>query len=150
MPATTLETMTPLLRGLIEGITPRHAHARDTARWKYTEDNARRPTAVARLFSLEWDSDNYTPDGFMGPAWVDTTATLTVRVDYGAIPRHVVKMMAEDDYYQLRDVISNARAVTVPGLMVFQCLDWDFAPNADQNQAQILYQFEVRYMKERV
>lgn len=149
MPATTLTTIEAGFRTAIEAITPRYEYGSAQLRWKYVRDHARKPSTGARWFSMEWDTVGHTPNGFMGPVWVDTTATLSMRVDYGSVPRDVLKRMAEDDYYQLRDVLNAAKEVSIGGLRWVEPIDWDFAENVDQNQAQILYQFTIRYMQER-
>lgn len=147
MPATTLDLMQPAIVAAIEAITPRHNVQQRTARWKNYE-GAQPPSADSRRFRIEWDTIGYTPNGFIGPAWVDTSVTLTIIVDYGGMPAHVMKRVAEDDHYQLRDVLNRLKS-TVDGLRWCEAEDWDFTPGSDPNQAQARHQFFVRYMKAR-
>lgn len=149
MPATTLDTIESGFRAAIESITPRYSHGATALRWKHVRDHARKPSTGARWFSIEWGSVGYTPRGFVGPEWVDTTATMSLRVDYGSVPRDVLTRMAEDDVYQLRDVLNAAKEVAIGGLRWIEPVRWDLEDGADPNQAQVIYQFTVRYMKER-
>lgn len=147
MPATTVDALQTALVGLIQAITPRHEVQRDTARWRFVE-GPREPGTSGRVFRLDWDTIGHTIDGFIGPAWVDTSVTLTIIVDYGGFPAHVQKRVAEDDVYQLRDILNRAKS-SVPGLRWLAFEDWDFSPGSDPNQAQARMQFLVRYMKAR-
>lgn len=147
---TTLDALQTAFVTAIDLITPRTQMQRTSGGWKFVEGE-RPPGTTLRVYRLEWDSGGYTKGGFMGAAHplgaVDTTVTLTVVADYGGIPRHIVKRIAEDDWYQLRDALSDLKPTT-NGLLKVETIDWDFV-NTDQNQAQIAYQFEVRYMKAR-
>jgi hypothetical protein len=146
---TTTRALKDAFRTAISAIAPRTELQRDGA-WKFVEGE-RTPGTNLRVYSLDFDTVGYTKGGFMGAAHplgaVDTTVTLTVFADYGGVPRHEVKHLAEDDFYQLRDVLSDLKPTT-NGLLKVETIDWDFT-NTDQNQAQIAYQFEVRYMKAR-
>lgn len=146
MAATTLDTIEAAIITAIEGMTPRHTLQQDTAGWK-NYAGERHPSADARWFRIEWDTVGYVEGGFMGPSWVDTEVTLTIVVDYGGVPSHLVKLVAEDDHYQLRDVLNRLKA-TVGGFRWLEAVDWDFTNN-DPNQRQIAHQYMVRYMKER-
>lgn len=146
MPATTLDTIETAIVTAINGITPRMTTGSGSRAWKqYTGDSPVRHDA--RWYRLSWDTVGYTPGGFMGPAMVDTTCTLSIFVDYGGVPEHVVKKMAEDDHYQIRDVLNDLKS-TVDGFRWLEAVDWDFV-NDDENQARIVHQYEVRYMKAR-
>ena len=146
MPATTLDLIEAAFRAAIEAMTPRTVASQATRPWKFYEGE-HLPRSDARWFKFDWDSDGYTPDGFMGPAMVDTQVTLSLAVDYGGIPEHQIKRIAEDDLYQLRDVLNRLKS-TLDGFRWLEAIDWDFA-NADRNQARITHQFLVRYMKAR-
>lgn len=144
MPATTLDILEPLFVAAIVGITPRTLASRP---WKHYIGHDQPVRAEARWFRVDWDGEGHTPGGFMGPLQVDTTCTLHVVVDYGGIPEHVVKRVAEDDIDQIRDVINRLK-FTSPGFRWFERIDWDFASN-DRNQSRIVLQYETRYMKAR-
>lgn len=146
MPATTLDTIETAIRTAIEGMTPRYTDGSSSRPWRFYE--GQHPVrSDARWYKFSWDTEGYTPGGFMGPAMVDTTVTMSLVVDYGGVPEHVVKRMAEDDHYQLRDVLNRLKS-TVDGLRWLEAIDWDFA-NEDRNQSRIVHQYEVRYMKAR-
>lgn len=149
---TTLDALQVAFVTAIAAIIPRTQMQRTGGGWKFVEGE-RVPGTNLRVFRLDWDTVGYTKGGFMGSAQplgaVDTTVTLSVFVDYGGIPRHIVKRIAEDDLYQLRDVLSDLKPTT-NGLLKVEAIDWDFAPGVtDQNQAQAIHQFQVRYMKAR-
>lgn len=143
---TTLETLKDAFVAAIQLITPRKQMQRTVGAWKFVEGD-RPPGTNLRVFSIDFDSVGYTRGGFIGAAAFDTTTTLSVITDYGGVPRQHVKLFAEDDWYQLRDVLSDLKPTT-NGLIKVEVIDWDFT-NDDKNQAQIAYQFEVRYMKAR-
>ena len=150
---TTLDALKDAFVAAINAITPRHSWGGSTKPWRFVEELERKPGATARVYTLDFDTEGYTPRGFMGSAAslgaVDTTVTLSVITDYGGLPRHRVKIVAEDDLYQLRDVLSDLKPTT-NGLLKVEGIDWDFgARSTDPNQAQIIHQFEVRYMKAR-
>ncbi len=148
MPATTTNLIETALVALIKGITPRHVVNRATAPWRDYEGD-RAPSTVGRFFNLDWTTIGHTENGFIGPAWVDTSVTLTITVDYGGFPAHVQKHVAEDDVYQLRDILNRAKS-TVDGLRWLAFESWDYTPaSTDRNQAQARIQFLVRYMKAR-
>lgn len=146
MPATTLEILEPVIVAAIQGITPRVVTGQATRAWKvYTGEQPVR--ADSRWFRLSWDTVGYVRGGFMGPAQVDTEVTLSIFVDYGGVPEHVVKRIAEDDHYQIRDVLNRLKDTT-DGFRWLEAVGWDFA-NVDRNQARIVHQYMVRYMKAR-
>ena len=146
MAATTLDLVEAAIVTAIIGITPRHTLDQANSGWKHYKGE-RPPSADSRWFRIEWDTVGYTQGGFMGPRWVDTEVTMSIFVDYGGVPSHLVKLVAEDDHYQLRDVLNRLKA-SVDGLRWLEATDWDFA-NSDPNQRQIVHQYMVRYMKER-
>lgn len=151
MPATTETLIDEAFTTAIRAITPRMQDGRTTRVWKLcpTGDAKQPVRSDSRWFWLEWDNEGYTPGGFMGPAQVDTTSTLSIFVDYGGIPERLVKRLATDDHYQIRDVLNLLKS-TVDGLRWVEAIDWDFASNnTDRNQARIVHQYEVRYMKAR-
>lgn len=149
---TTLDDLQTAFVAAIQAITPRTVAQRVGGSWKFVEGE-RPPSTGLRVFRIDWDTVGYTKGGFMGSAAslgaVDTTVDLTVVVDYGGVPAHVMKRVAEDDLYQLRDVLSDLKPTT-NGLLKVEAIDWDFgARSTDPNQAQVIHQFEVRYMKAR-
>jgi hypothetical protein len=83
----------------------------------------------------------------MGPLSVDTTVTCSIFVDYGGIPEHRVKIVAVDDLHQLRDILNRLKD-SGTGLRWVELIGWDYA-NTDRNQARIVLQYTVRYMKAR-
>lgn len=149
---TTLDALQTAFVTAIEAIVPRTLSQRTGGTWKFARGD-RPPGTNLRVFRIDWDTVGYTQGGFMGSSAslgaVDTTVDLTVIVDYGGIPADIVKRVAEDDLYQLRDVLSDLKPTT-NGLLKVEAVDWEFgARSTDPNQAQIIHQFEVRYMKAR-
>jgi hypothetical protein len=146
---TTLDALQLAFVAAISAIVPRYPSKQD--RWKFA-DGDRKPSAGMRWYRLEWDSRGYTRGGFMGSAanlgGVDTSVQLSVFVDYGGISREVAKRLAEDDNYQLRDVLSDLKPTTA-GLLYLEAEDWDFVGAADNNSPQVVHTFAVRYMKAR-
>ncbi|MGL5912291.1 MAG: hypothetical protein ACRCZP_19960 [Phycicoccus sp.] len=117
-----------------------------TRTWKFYEGE--QPVrSDSRWFKFEWDGEGDTEDGFMGPLSVDTTVTCSIVVDYGGIPERRVKIVAADDWGQLNDVLNRLKDSNT-GLRWVKKLGWDFA-NQDRNQARIVLQYTVRYMKAR-
>ncbi len=147
MPATTIDAIATSFRTAIQETTPRIVEGQASRAWKYAESANMVPRSSARWFWFEWDDEGHTPGGFMGPARVDTTVTLSIMVDYGGIPRERVKVIAADDRHQLRDVLNRLKDAAT-GLLWVEMRDWAFV-NADPNQARVALQYEVRYMKAR-
>lgn len=148
MPATTTDTIAEAFRLAILGVTPRMTEGATTRSWKYAEDGGASVRADARWFHFEWDGEGDTPDGFMGPLEVDTTVTCSVVVDYGGVAKHRVKILAVDDSHQLRDVLNRLKSSST-GLRWVELIGWDFVANTDRNQARVVIQYTVRYMKAR-
>lgn len=151
MPATptTLDALQTACVTAINAIVPRYP-AKQLA-WKFA-DGERKPSQGMRWYRLEWDSLGYTRNGFMGSATtlgaVDTTVRLSVFVDYGGVTREQVKRLAEDDHYQLRDVLADLKPTT-SGLLAVEGEDWDFVVRGDGNSTQAVHTYLVRYMKAR-
>lgn len=146
MPTTTTDAIATAFRTAIEGVTPRMIEGQATRTWKYYEGE--QPVRdSARWFKFSWDGEGDTPEGFMGPLSVDTTVTCSVIVDYGGIPEHRVKIVAVDDMHQLRDVLNRLKD-SGTGLRWVELIGWEFA-NTDRNQARVVLQYTVRYMKAR-
>jgi len=146
MPATTLDILQPVLIAALSGMTPRVVQGQAVRPWRYYEGDL--PVrSDARWFRFEWDTVGYVEGGFMGPAQVDTEVTLSIFTDYGGVAQQDVKRLAEDDHYQIRDVLNRLKA-TVDGFRWLEAIGWEFA-NTDRNQARIVHQYMVRYMKAR-
>lgn len=154
MPATTIDTVAAAFVTAIAAVTPRMQEGRTVRTWKNYEGD-RPPSADARWFRLDWDTEGHTPGGWFGrtgsssTSWVETEYTLTIWVDYGGLPRHRSKVLADDDLYQLRDILNRLKS-TVDGLRWVEAIDWAYSPaSTDPNQAQVLLQYRVQIMKAR-
>lgn len=146
MPTITTDEIAASFRTAIEAVTPRMIEGQATRTWKFYEGE--QPVrSDSRWFKFEWDGEGDTEDGFMGPLSVDTTVTCSIVVDYGGIPERRVKIVAADDWGQLNDVLNRLKDSNT-GLRWVKKLGWDFA-NQDRNQARIVLQYTVRYMKAR-
>lgn len=151
--ATTLAVLKAAFIETLETMEPRTERQRGVGAWKHVPGE-RPPGTNLRTFRIEWDTVGFTPGGFFGRqgatgtrSWVDTTVMLTIFVDYGGLDSEVVKEVAEDDHYQVRDVLNRLKS-TVNGLRWLEAEDWDFTNN-DPHQRQAAHQYRVRYMKER-
>jgi len=147
----TVDQINDAFRTAVIGTAPRMLEGRTSWPWRYndTGDQKQPVRSDARWFWFEWDGEGDTPDGFMGPLQVDTTVTLSMFVDYGGIPERRVKLVAVDDHKQIRDVLNRLKSANT-GLLMVTLGDWAFASNnTDRNQARIVLQFAVRYMKAR-
>lgn len=149
--ATTLATLRTTFRTTIESTTPRILEAQATTPWRYYE-RERPPGTDARWFRLEIHPGEHQPDGFMGPNMVDTRAYLFVITDYGGIPFERMLEIAEDDHFQLRDVLNALKAPVTPGLVWVesqgaptQVLEGD----GGRDQARIEHEYLIRYWKAR-
>lgn len=147
MPATTIDTVLDAFTTAIEGITPRMQEQRATARWKAYE-GPRLPSTEARRFKLKWSAERFTPAGFFGPIMCDKTFDLDVIVDYGGIREARADTLAGDDHHQVHDVLQRLKP-SLPGFLNITPIDWDYLPGTDPDQAQIVLQYEVRYMRAR-
>ncbi len=150
MPATTEDTVEEAIRAILVATPPRYPVGQSRV-WKQHVEELSTVRDDARWFRFSWDHHGHTPGGFMGPAQVETSFTLSIFVDYGGVPEQVVKKMAGDDHDQLRDVFNRLKS-TVDGLRWIASVGgdnpWDFA-NSDRNNARIVHQFTVRFMKAR-
>lgn len=149
--ATTLDTLRTTFRTAIEGMTPRILQARATTPWRFYEKE-RPPGTDARWFRLEIHPGEYQRDGFMGPNMVDTRAYLMIITDYGGLPFEQMLHVAEDDHFQLRDVLNALKDPITPGLV---WVESEGPPSqileggGGRDQARIEHEFLIRYWKAR-
>jgi hypothetical protein len=143
---TTLDELEDVFRVAVEGVAPRY-QAHQESRWQH-HARPHAPGTACRVFRFEWDPEGYTERGVFTRTLFDATAILSIFVDYGGVPFEVVKKMAEDDHYQLRDVFNDLKATT-DGLRRVEAVDWDFAVSNDGDQAQIIHQYTVGYLRAR-
>jgi hypothetical protein len=144
--ATDLDTIEAAIRIAIETMTPRWQRA-GAVGWKFYR-KARTVSISARWFRLEWDPRGHRPEGFMGPNMVETDVGLAIVTDYGGVPADEMRKMAEDDHFQLRDVLNRLKN-SVPGLWWVESEGFDGEADVDVDQAQGTHGFLVRYMKAR-
>lgn len=149
MPATTLDTVANAFRTAIDATTPRMTEGQAVLPWRRYEGE-RAPSTSGRWYRLIWANERFTPLGFFGPVMCDKTVDLDIVVDYGGVPAHRATFLAGDDYQQVHDVLQRLK-LTLPGFLNISTIDdgWDFLPGVDKNQAQIVLQYEVRYMRAR-
>jgi hypothetical protein len=152
MPATTLDLVLAAFETAISAMPARLLANRTSHAWKrYLNDQPVR--SDARWYRFEWEPVSTTPKDFMGPAQSQTNGILSIVVDYGGVPWPTVEIFAEDDHYQIRDVLNRLKS-TVPGLRwidTIQGKPWDYDTRVpvDKNQARIVHRYTVRYMKGR-
>jgi hypothetical protein len=145
---TTLDQVESEIRSAINGITPRFQRGREIWPWTPYERKAQH-AAKTRRYRIEWGLGQWTPGGLFGLAASDTTVELHVIVDY-TVPEQYMAEVVEDDWWQLRDVLS---ALCVDGTKGMIQVDTQAAPaiyqeeNKDHFQADMVYM--VRYMKAR-
>lgn len=144
--ATDLDTLEVAIDAALRGITPIYQRGSTANVWKKHRDKDRRPGLGARWYRVEWDADGYTEGGFIGPNRVDTSAILTLVVDYGGVPEDVMRKMVARDFTQVRDVL-NALKETTAGLWWIDGLDHGYVVEDNQAQAELIYR--VRYMETR-
>lgn len=149
MPATTLDTVADAFREAIRTTTPRMVEGQVPHTWKPYEGE-RMASTDGRWFRFVWARERFTPAGFFGPIMCDKTVDLDIVVDYGGTPKHRVTFLAGDDYQQVHDVLQRLKP-SLPGFLNISTIEdgWDFLTGTDPNQAQVVLQYEVRFMRAR-
>lgn len=150
MPATitptTLDALEASFEAAIAGIVPEYpAHAAEL--FKLHRRRTRAKTG-ARWFRLEWDDEGPTDGGWYGKNAYDNESTLSVFVDYGGVPRETVKKLAASDFAQIADVLYSLQ-FSNNSLMRVVRIAWDFSEENRGDQAQIVHQYRVGWIKQR-
>lgn len=143
---TTAATIKAEVIAAVNAITPRTVRGQSQG-WKYYDQRTDAKPGQ-RWYTVRFEVTGHSAIGLWGQAANTVEGVLSIIVDYGGVPEQELDTMAGDDFLQLHDVI-NALRSSNDGIRTVRAADWDYTDGERKDEAQVTYQFDIRFLKAR-
>jgi hypothetical protein len=142
---TTVPALELALATRIGGMTP--THDGDRSPWIHPSDNRQiAPSMTPRRYVFEWGSPRDIRGGATGNADSETGLTMRLVADYRAFRDEDLGEIAESDFWDLHDRLSDQLHPLITGLMWIEPVGHDIV---DATAKRIAHVFDVQYMRAR-
>lgn len=141
---TTLTALEANLAALISAINPTFT-ADQVNPWVYAEDRRDlAPTMVPRFYLFEWGKPEDVRGGATGNADSETACEMAIVADYRAFREEDLGTVAESDFWDIHDKLSDQLSPAVPGFMWIEPVDF-----VERDAQRVAHVFKIQYLRAR-